>query len=319
MNPTSPSESIHVSEWSGRHDGPGPEHARWHSSIQRLGDHSPAGVALLGFSSDEGVRRNGGRQGAAEGPQAIRDALASMAVHHDMPLYDAGTIAVHGTDLETGHDLLSAHVRDIVAAGHLTIVLGGGHETAFGTHRGLRSALDHPVAIVNLDAHFDLRQADRPTSGTPFRQIADLDESEFHYSVFGISRPSNTRTLFDTAADLGAQVITDEDIASMTAEECAAIARESVAELEVVHLSIDLDVLPAATAPGVSAPAAFGVELQKILSMARALASTGKLRLVDVVELNPHFDVDNRTARVAARIIDEIVRAASAASNSELR
>lgn len=294
-------------EWTGRDDGPGPEHARWHSDIQPLSSNNPAGIAILGFASDEGVRRNGGRVGAAEGPAAIRRALASLAIHHETPLYDAGTITVSGEDLESGHYQLSSRVQELVESGHLVIVLGGGHETAFGTHRGLFQAAPEATAVVNLDAHFDLRQADRATSGTPFKQIADLRGPDFCYTVMGISRPNNTRALFEIADSLNAGVVTDEELAFLSPAECAQLAGEATQGHDAVHLSIDLDVLPAAVAPGVSAPAAWGVELTKILAITRALALTGKLRLVDVVELNPEFDIDGRTAKVAARIVEEIV------------
>lgn len=294
-------------EWSGRDDGPGSEHARWHSAIKPFGTDDTAGVALLGFASDEGVRRNGGRVGASEGPAAIRSALASLAIHHEAPLYDAGTVTVCGADLESGHDELSSRVRELVESGHLVIVLGGGHETAFGTHRGLLQTGPATVAIVNFDAHFDLRRDDRATSGTPFRQIADLRASDFNYTVMGISRPNNTRALFDTAEDLKVGIVTDKELTAMSPAECARLAVEATADHDIIHLSIDLDVLPAAVAPGVSAPAALGVELTRILAMASALASTGKLRLVDIVELNPRYDNDERTAKVAARIIEEIV------------
>ena len=73
-------------EWSGRSDGPGAEHARWHSVINQA---ESAPVTLLGFASDEGVLRNGGRQGAAAGPAALRSALGSLAVHHEHALADA--------------------------------------------------------------------------------------------------------------------------------------------------------------------------------------------------------------------------------------
>jgi formiminoglutamase len=86
------------------------------------------------------------------------------------------------------------------------------------------------------------------------------------------------------------------------------------AELDVLYLTIDLDVLPAAVAPGVSAPAAYGVPLPLIAAAVRAAAGSGKLALLDVVELNPHLDVDGRTARSAARLIDEAVRTVTGAS-----
>lgn len=293
-------------DWTGRDDGPGAGHARWHSVITTTTDRP--GVALLGFASDEGVRRNGGRPGAADGPAEIRRALASLAVHTDIPLVDAGTVTVTGSDLEGGHDALSARVRELTREGHTVIVLGGGHETAFGSHRGAREALGRSPAIINLDAHFDLREAEVPTSGTPFRQIADLAGGEFRYAVLGISVPNNTRALFDTARGLDVQVTTDVALAGMTLSECGEAVGKLVEDSTDVHLSIDLDVLPSSVAPGVSAPAAFGVDLARILTLVSTVARSGKLRLVDVVELNPLFDVDDRTAKVAARIIDEIVR-----------
>lgn len=291
-------------DWQGRDDGPGPEHARWHTTIAEPAD--VPGIALLGFASDEGVSRNGGRIGAAEGPAALRRALASLAVHTDTPLYDAGTVSVTNTDLESGHDALSAQVSSLTKAGHLVIVLGGGHETAFGSHRGLRQGLDEVPTIINLDAHFDLRTADIPTSGTPFQQIADLVGPEFSYAVLGISEPNNTRTLFDTAAQLNIHVSTDEEMVDLSPAECAALAVDCVRNHQAIHLSIDLDVLPAATAPGVSAPASLGVEMAKIHAIVSALAATGKLRLVDVVELNPRLDIDDRTAKAAARLVSTI-------------
>lgn len=299
-------------EWSGRSDGPGPEHARWHSVIRPLDVANPqaqSGVALLGFASDEGVARNHGRPGAAEGPAALRAALGSLAVHHEHVLYDAGTITTQGTDLESSHERLSDAVEALSRAGHLPIILGGGHETAFGSHRGAFRA-QGPLNIINLDAHFDLRTADVPTSGTPFKQISELVGPEhFAYSVLGISRPNNTKVLFDEAANLGVTITLDEELLAMTRDELRSHATQLCADSSPIHLSIDLDVLPAAQAPGVSAPAGLGVDLRIIRDLAISIASTGRLALVDVVELNPSFDLDSRTAKLAARLIDDIVNA----------
>ena len=299
-------------EWSGRSDGPGPEHARWHSVIRPLDVDNPQaqpGVALLGFASDEGVERNHGRPGAAAGPEALRNALGSLAVHHEHALYDAGTITTQSTDLEGAHERLSTSVEALSAAGHLPIILGGGHETAFGSHRGAFHAKG-PLKIINLDAHFDLRTADVPTSGTPFKQISELvGRPDFDYTVLGISRPNNTKVLFDEAADLGVTISLDEELLTMNVEQLRAHAEQLCAGTAPIHLSIDLDVLPAAQAPGVSAPAGLGVDLPIIRELAVSIAATGRLALVDVVELNPSFDLDNRTAKLAARLIDDIVTA----------
>lgn len=294
--------------WSGRNDGPGSEHARWHSTIRPVQQDSPAGIALLGFASDEGVERNGGRQGAAAGPAALRQALGGLAVHEPLPLFDAGTITTQDTDLEGAHTELSTRVQQLIDSGHLTIILGGGHETAFGSHRGLFNA-QGPTQIINLDAHFDLRSESRPTSGTPFLQISELVGADsFDYSVLGISVPNNTTTLFAKAEELGVHITVDEELAEMSVKEATQLARDLVnnSPHERIHLSIDMDVLPAGQAPGVSAPAALGVSFDRIRAIAVALASTGKLALVDVVEINPRFDQDNRTAKLGARLINDI-------------
>ncbi|MEM5986906.1 formimidoylglutamase [Corynebacterium hesseae] len=299
-------------EWSGRSDGPGPEHARWHSVVRPLDVAKPQaepGVALLGFASDEGVERNHGRPGAAAGPAALRSALGSLALHHTHPLYDAGTITTQGTDLEGSHERLSDAVESLSRAGHLPIILGGGHETAFGSHRGAFRA-QGPLQIINLDAHFDLRTANVPTSGTPFKQISELvGREDFDYSVLGISRPNNTPVLFDEASALGVTVVLDEELLSMDRAGLRATVERICTGAKPIHLSIDLDVLPAAQAPGVSAPAGLGVPVNIIRELALAIAATGRLALVDVVELNPTFDIDAHTAKLAARLIDDIVTA----------
>jgi formiminoglutamase len=83
---------------------------------------------------------------------------------------------------------------------------------------------------------------------------------------------------------------------------------EFVASVDRIHLSIDLDVLPAAVAPGVSAPAARGVSLEVVECLIGDLLVSGKLMLADIAEYNPNFDIDQRTARVAARLVAYLTR-----------
>ena len=309
-------------QWSGRVDGPGPEHARWNSVITPAQENTQNSIAILGYASDEGVLRNRGRQGAAAGPEALRGALGSLGIHDAFPRVDAGTVCTQADDLEGSQEELSQRVEQLIGRDNLVVVLGGGHETSFATHRGMHRALNASqgkggsTGIVNLDAHFDLRSEDKPTSGTPFLQIADLVGDDFDYHVLGISQPNNTKVLFDTADRLGVEVVLDEELLAMTPQQAAEVATKACSEHDHIHLSIDLDVLPANEAPGVSAPAGLGVPLSHIRAAAKAIAATGKVRLVVVVELNPSVDVDNRTARVAARLIDDIVTTAIAVKNS---
>lgn len=289
--------------WTGREDGPGAEHARWHHAVR---DDDDAPVALVGFASDEGVRRNQGRVGAAGGPAALRAALANLA-EPGVALADRGDVVVDGGDLEGGQRRLGAQVAELLDRGVLPVVLGGGHEVAFGSGSGW---LTRPETwgVLNLDAHLDLRRAEAATSGTPFLQLAEglaAQNRPFHYAVIGLSRPSNTRALLDEAEALDVAVLYDVDADVATA---VAAADALVSRVDRVHLTLDLDVLPASVAPGVSAPAGFGVNLGIILAVLRTVAASGRLGLFEVAELNPLFDIDGRTARVAARCVDEVVR-----------
>ena len=295
---------IPAEPWSGRHDGSGTEHARWWSTVNAAGT-GPV-VNLVGFASDEGVRRNHGRVGAFDGPRAIRNALGSLAFHHSCGVKDLGDIVVSGHDLEGGHTLLGQVAGEALTAG-FTVVLGGGHETAYGTFLALRNAgyphQNRKLAVINLDAHFDLRTAEIPTSGTPFKQMSDELGTDFHYAVAGISAPNNTKILFDEAERIGARWLSDEDCPA----QLISFLTEVLQDADDVYLTIDLDVLPAPVAPGVSAPAALGVSMEIIHNAVRHIAASGKLRIMDVVELNPSLDIDNRTAKVAARLIDTAV------------
>ena len=296
--------------WQGRID-PEPDSLRWHQAIQPLAADSLPGVALLGFASDEGVRRNQGRVGAAAAPLALRKALANLAWHRQGPAFDAGDVVCVDGDLQAAQARLGQNVCALLAAGHLPIVLGGGHELAFGSWLGLAEHLTNGaaprIAIVNFDAHFDLRDPTQVhSSGTPFAQIAEqcaVRGWPFRYACLGVSRASNTRALFQRAADLGVLVREDQQIRESSLGAIAADLESFIADCDVLHLSIDLDVLPACEAPGVSAPAARGVPLALLEPLLERLRDSGKLRLAELAELNPSHDLDSRTARLAARLV----------------
>ncbi|MFE3102310.1 formimidoylglutamase [Nocardia tengchongensis] len=301
--------------WSGRDDGPGAAHLRWHSAISPFTpETSPGASVLVGFRSDEGVRRNKGRTGAAAGPAALRQALSSMALPRPASVMDAGDIAVEDGDLESGQRRLGAVVTELLDAGHFVTVLGGGHEVAYASYLGIASGAavtaGARLGVLNLDAHFDLRADPTPSSGTPFRQMAEAEAAAgraLNYAVLGISQPSNTAALFETAAALGVRYRLDEDCTTGQLAGVRGFVEEFLAAVDVVYMTIDLDVLPASVAPGVSAPAAYGVPLEVLERVCDLVASSGKLALLDVAELNPELDIDNRTARTAARLIHRIV------------
>lgn len=326
--------------WTGRFDGDGADHRRWWQAVTPYAEArqdrsplrpdppvraaSPAGAAtgrtpagasrpavILGFCSDEGVRRNKGRTGAAKAPAAIRGALGPLAFHLDRPVLDAGDVAVRDGHLEAGQARAGVAVSSLLDTGNLTVLLGGGHETAFASYLGVAGSEavrgGQRLGVLNLDAHFDLRDEPAPSSGTPFLQMAQAEAAagrELNYAVVGISQPNNTQALFATADRLGVKYLLDEDC---TQDALQSFVSDFLADIDVLYLTIDLDVLPAAVAPGVSAPAAFGVPLPLVSAVCRQAAASGKLLHADVAELNPAFDIDGRTARVAARLVNTVL------------
>jgi formiminoglutamase len=301
---------------------------------------------IIGFGSDEGVRRNQGRIGAAHAPKELRRALAGLPAKTSMAVFaDAGDVVCDDGDLEGAQAELASVVSDVLASGGRPLVFGGGHEVAWGTYSGLRLHQDRVVGaagmgagaaitlatstaaaadvgasasstvtsttatrkllIINFDAHFDLRQKRPANSGTPFDQIAsDCAERgvPFNYTCFGISDLGNTASLFAHAEELGVRYVLDIDMQESQLPQRLDDLQQLLDSTDDVYLTIDLDVLPAATAPGVSAPAALGVPLSVVEAMVQRVRASGKLRAADIAEYNPSLDQDKRTARVAARL-----------------
>lgn len=305
-------------DWTGRIDNEPGFCQRWHQEVRAAGSvitpEAGRGVALIGLASDAGVRRNGGRPGAAAGPRALRKQLSPLTLPGPCVLLDDGDIepvaGSAGDGLEAAQTAYAARAAALLAAGHRVIGLGGGHEIAYASFMALCQQLmqfthkSKPVlGILNFDAHFDLRSGPA-SSGTSFRQAAEECAAHgwgFRYGCLGVSRFSNTPALFERARALGTWWRTDEQMAPLSSvlEELHAFLNG----VDHLHLSICLDVLPAAMAPGVSAPAARGVGLEILEPLLDAALASGKLRIADVAELSPELDNDERTARVAARLV----------------
>lgn len=308
-------KTIDMSVWAGRTD-PEANSERWHQHIQSINQADNKGVALLGFASDAGVKRNEGRPGAHKGPPAIRRALAPLAWHRQGPAFDAGDVECQGDALEDAQYNLGEQVAQLLDGGHLPIVLGGGHEIAFGSWQGLAHHVEAlgekapKVGIINLDAHFDLRDPGYVrSSGTPFTQISEQCEQRgwsFQYACLGVSRASNTQALFQRAHELNVLVYEDREFIATRLDAVTRDIQHFITHCEHIYLTIDLDVLPAAEAPGVSAPAARGVSLALLEPLIEIIRDSGKLRLADIAELNPEYDIDNRTAKVAARLVHHL-------------
>jgi len=270
---------------------------------------------LIGYACDEGVRRNQGRVGAAQGPEAIRKALGKLPNHlsEATNLFDCGTIGCISGDLENSQHQVSEVVSKLLQHNIFPILTGGGHDLAYGHYNGLKNYLgkDKTIGIINFDAHFDLRSnTDGNNSGTPFFQIAEDCKSNnipFNYLCLGIRQDANDYKLFETAHSLGVDFIENHAFTIENAENIVRKLLDFIRKVNHVYVTIDLDGFSSAYAPGVSAPSPMGFSPHMVLKALAVIIASKKLISLDVVELNPTYDVDNASSKLAASLIHFIL------------
>lgn len=276
----------------------------------RIGDivysnaKSPTEVVLIGFPSDEGVRRNGGRVGAARAPELIRSIFKRLTPHPEhfddhvavlSSMHDVGDVDVSG-DLEADQQLLGSLVGSVLESNQIPVIIGGGHETSFGHVLGY-DQLRQKVSIINWDAHPDVRplKDGHPHSGSPFRQALELGRGTvLDYTVAGLQPQHVAREHL--------QYMNSRKSAWFWAEELDRVAVQGIFHgvTKSTMVSIDMDVVNQAYAPGVSAPSAGGITDRQLFEIAYQAGLHPLVRSIDVVEVNPEYDQDMRTVRLAA-------------------
>lgn len=307
--------------WQGRGDMP--EDACFYQHIQLLNllselpqKTTSLAFALIGFKCDEGVQRDLGRAGAAEGPIAIRQRLARLPIQKpEIACFDAGNIICTDHDLEASQAALAEVVTLLQSNNFRTIVIGGGHELALGHYQGITKVYpaENRLGIINFDAHFDLHPLYPNGSGsaaTTFYQIALAHEKEhrpFHYNCIGIQHAGNIRQAFEDAKKYKTRLILADEMHQGLQEKCFDFVDRVVDENHLVYMSLSMDVFSPAFAPGVSSIQPLGLNPWHVIPLVRQAAASGKVICYDIVEHIPRYDIDHRTAKLAATLIYEII------------
>ncbi len=258
-------------------------------------DHSAP--VFLGFASDEGVKRNKGNAGAAEGPFSVRENLASLPYTDE--IYDYGTV-IGTEDLEASQEALGSAAAEILNNGDFPLIIGGGHETLYGHYLGVREAYpDAKIAVLNFDAHFDLRIEDKATSGTMFYQILTGD-TDVDYYVLGIQESGNTGTLFDTADALNVNYAKINEMRS--SPKVTGYMFKALENYDYVFATLCMDSIAEAYAPGVSMSLPNGFTSVEIHDLIERLAGVDNLVSFDISETAPALDEGDRTSALAASL-----------------
>jgi formiminoglutamase len=298
--------------WQGRNDGDSPLVQRIFQKVISENDYQKIenkDFVLHGFAVDEGVKRNSGRIGAAEAPNIIRKSMSNFPITSPyFRLLDFGNIQCENQNLEAAQNNLAELVAKVIQKKAKSIVFGGGHEVMFAHYQGIKKALPNKkIGIINIDAHFDNRMINPEigaTSGTGFYQIAE--EGELNSMHIGIQRNSNTLQLFDFAHQNKMQYMLADELFFENLPSIYKRIDDFIDSVDVVYLTICMDVFNAAIAPGVSALAYNGIFADAtFLHFFRHILKNEKMIAMDVAEVNPTLDLQERTARLAASLVNE--------------
>jgi agmatinase len=282
--------------------------------LPRRDEVSRCDVGIIGVPFDAGTSY---RPGARFGPAAIREGSRLLRPYHPglgvapfgrRQVADCGDVTANPFDIASAIAAVDAAVGELVAEGTTPIALGGDHTIALGALRAV--AREHgPVALLHFDAHLDTWDSyfDAPhTHGTVFRRAAEeglLDRTRLTH--VGIRGPVYAATDLTEDAELGFTAVTAMDVAELGAGAVAERVRARVGDAPL-YVSVDIDVLDPAHAPGTGTPEAGGLTSRELLGMLRGLRGC-RIVGADVVEVAPAYDHAELTAIAAAHVAYELV------------
>jgi agmatinase len=226
---------------------------------------------------------------------------------------DAGDLAVNPFSIDEAISAVERGARDLLERVGCLLTLGGDHTIALPLLRAV-SAVHGPVAVVHFDAHLDTYDTyfgAAYTHGTPFRRAFEeglLDRSGCLHA--GIRGPLYTDTDLTEDSEMGFQVIPAADLEQIGVTGMVEQIAQCVAD-RPVYLSIDIDVLDPAHAPGTGTPEAGGLTSRELLATLRSFA---RLNLIgaDIVEVAPAYDHAQITGIAAAHVAYELLSALAA-------
>jgi agmatinase len=287
--------------------------------LPRLDEVPQADVAVLGIPFDSGVSY---RPGARFGPSHIRESSRLLRPYNpalQVPVFaaqqvaDAGDLTVNPFSIDEAISAIERGARALAERARAVLTLGGDHTVALPMLRAV-AARNGPVAVVHFDAHLDTWDTyfgAAYTHGTPFRRASEeglLDRSGCLH--VGIRGPLYSDADLTEDSELGFQVVAAPEVEDLGVAGLVERIRDRVGD-RPVYVSVDIDVLDPAHAPGTGTPEAGGLTSRELLATLRSFAT---LNLVgaDIVEVAPAYDRAQITGIAAAHVGYEILSAFAA-------
>jgi agmatinase len=282
--------------------------------LPRLDQVSSCDVAVVGVPFDAGVTY---RPGARFGPAAVREASRLLRPYHPgldvepfaaQQVADAGDIACNPFDIEQAIASVEAGADELLGSGAKLLTIGGDHTIALPLLRSV-SRRHGPVALLHFDAHLDTWDTyfgARYTHGTPFRRASEeglLDTTAL--SHVGIRGPLYGRNDLDDDVRLGFGIVSSMDVMTRGVDDVVDALRTRIGD-RPLYVSVDIDVLDPAHAPGTGTPEAGGLTSRELLAILRGLAGC-QIVAADVVEVSPPYDHAELTTVAASHVSYELI------------
>lgn len=278
-------------------------------------DNLSTDVIIVGAPFDYAITLGGGRRGAAKAPEAIRNQLKKYGTTfnidrninlEDLKVSDAGNVKVAKRDVHKTHARIEEVLTNLLKLDFTIIVLGGGHDITYANVKALKNVYSE-VGGINFDSHFDVREVvdNKITSGTPFRRLLEEKIIEGkNFVEMGSHDNLNSKNYLDYLHKKRANIIYFDSIRRSGIKLLTNLAFSvSTKHVDAAFCSIDIDCMAQCYAPGCSAPDSHGLNPEQIREAAYLVGANKKVKLLDIVEVNPKYDIDERTSRLAASII----------------
>lgn len=274
-----------------------------------------ADVAVIGVPYDSATSY---RSGTRFGPRAIREQSTLLWGYNNalktdpfrtLRIVDAGDVPVVPVDIRATHAAIERKLAGWIADGSRTVCLGGDHSLVLPALRA-HARRHGPLAVVHFDAHpdtWDQEFAGQPYShGTPFRRA--IEEGLIvpgGYVQLGIRGPTEGPQDYAEARRLGAEMLTLDALLDLGIEGTLERVHE-VAAGHPVYVSLDIDVVDPAFAPGTGTPEVGGLTSRQILQLVRGLRGLRSVGF-DLVEVSPPYDPSQITAILGANLVFEML------------
>jgi len=282
-------------------------------------DNADVGIVGIPFDTSSMTRR-----GSSYGPEEVRRAVSlnlsyevgvDVDLSEGLQIVDFGNIDVVYTDVLKTHERIEKVITAIYGCGVIPVVIGGDHGTSYPTVKSLINSVKGNIGVIMFDAHLDVRRSRHGeiASGTPFFRMMEEPEQPLlgrNLVEIGINGWRNLKYYMDYCREKGVTVISAREVHKRGIEDVVAQALGIASDgTEAIFLSIDIDGLDFAFAPGTCSPNPGGLTSYQGLEAVWLIGQHPLSRGMDIMEVAPALDVQGLTSKMAAALVMQYLAA----------